>query len=358
MSGGVDSSVAAYLLKEKGCDVFGITMLHMENFPGLEKTASDARDVCKQLGIPHYTINNRALFEKNVIKNFICEYEKGRTPNPCVMCNREIKWGQLRLEAIKLGAEYFSTGHYARIEHEKNTGRYILFKAVNQAKDQSYALWRLSQEQLSKTIFPLGELEKQDTRRLAAQAGLHIAEKKESQEICFIPDDDYRRFLRTHGINFQNGPIVTKDGKIVGEHQGIPFYTIGQRKGLGVALGRPVYVTKIDRKNNRIYVGDKSDLLSSGLIADQTNWIAMNEPNAGTQVEARIRYNDPGYPAVLEKITSNGVTVRFFEPRPAVTAGQSAVFYQGERVVGGGIIRKALEGITVQQGEFKHQPYF
>ncbi len=343
MSGGVDSSVAAYLLKQKGFNVFGITMVHMDSQSVFEQFLTDAKYVCRQLGIAHHVIHNENLFQNTIIENFLCEYAAGRTPNPCVMCNREIKWGRLREKAHQLGAGFFATGHYARVKQENDTGRVLLLKAKNRLKDQSYALWRLTQEDLNSTLFPLGELEKQDTRKLAVKAHLHIADKKDSQEICFIPDDDYRRYLKSQNVAYQSGPIVTTDNKVVGEHKGIPFYTIGQRKGLGIALGRPVYVIEIDKENNRIVVGDKSDLYSSGLVADQTNWMVSSESLSGTSVQARIRYNDPGYPAIFEKIERDSVDIRFLQPRPAVTPGQSAVFYRDDRVIGGGIIRNAVK---------------
>jgi tRNA-uridine 2-sulfurtransferase len=355
MSGGVDSSVVAGLLQQQGYDILGITMnqldmrlLHTDaahNDP--EQAGRDAAEVCKHLGIAHHIVDLRQEFQQHVVENFVAEYLSGRTPNPCVRCNATIKWGALWQAAQRLDVDYMATGHYCRVQFDSQSGRYLLKKATHKAKDQSYALWRLSQEQRSHTLFPLGELNKEEVRALAEKMGLAVAQKSESQEICFILDDDFRRFitdrLRKLGIEIPPGEFVDQDGKVIGRHRGYPFYTIGQRKGLGIALGRPVFVTDIDVKNNRIRIGDKQDLMASKLVADQTNWIAWSQPPVGSSVEARIRYKDPGFPAVIERVDRNRVWIRFHEPRPAVTPGQSAVFYQGEVLVGGGIIESAVK---------------
>lgn len=353
MSGGVDSSVAAILLKNAGYSVFGITMLNVpkneraaiENKVQHRNAAADAAAVCRYLGVKHHVVDLRAEFEKQIIHDFVEEYLAGRTPNPCVHCNAVIKWGVLRDRAAALGAEAFATGHYARILQEKETGRYCLLKAQHKEKDQSYVLWRLSQKHLAATVFPLGEFSKKQVRQIAGEHNLELS-GSESQEICFIHDDDYGRFLRQElserGAAILPGDIIDNEDRIIGRHQGFPFYTIGQRKGLGVALGRPMYVTEIDPAFNRIRIGDKSDLFSSGLIASRVNWISEMQPSPGIKVQARIRYKDPGYAAELQSVGQDSVTVRFSEPRPAVTPGQSAVFYQDDVVIGGGIISQAI----------------
>jgi tRNA-uridine 2-sulfurtransferase len=347
MSGGVDSSVAAALLLEKGHDVFGITMLHFDAAAKSgQSIIKDAKDVCDKLGIKHFSVQLKTEFRNHVIKNFIDEYLDGRTPNPCVKCNVTIKWGELLNQAKKLGADYFATGHYTRVGQNPVTCRYELSKAAYIEKDQSYALWRLSQEQLSRTIFPLGELSKNQVRETASNLGLDVATKSESQEICFIEDDNYRRFLREElqktGEEISKGEIKTTGGQVVGSHNGYPFYTIGQRKGLGVALGHPMYVTKIDKQKNQIVIGDKTEVFSQGFVAGETNWISTENAPMNEQIVTKIRYNNPGHSAVIKNVQNNSVTVEFSEPRAAVTPGQSAVFYDGDKVVGGGIILESI----------------
>ncbi len=346
MSGGVDSSAAAALLLQQGYCVFGVTMLHFDSVCKKEMSAVyDAATVCKQLQIEHHIVEIKQEFFAAVINDFITEYLAGRTPNPCVRCNPRIKWGVLLQKSLALGADLFATGHYCRLEYDTDINRFCLLKAPNLKKDQSYALWKLSQEQLAKTIFPLSQMTKAEVRRLAAQAGLNIAEKEESQEVCFIEDDDYNRYITDHlrakGINIVSGEILDQQGKVIGRHRGYPFYTIGQRKGLGIAVGRPVFVTEIDAAHNTIRIGDKEDLLSPGLFAADANWVCCATPQPGMPVTAHIRYNDPGFPATLEKIDSNSFTIRFAEPRLSVTPGQSAVLYDGDRLLGGGIIEQA-----------------
>ncbi len=351
MSGGVDSSVAALLLLQQGYDVLGVTMVHMVDASlystpqGVSnRAAEDAAAVCRHLGIRHEIIDLRQIFSQQVIQKFLDEYLAGRTPNPCVFCNRMIKWGELAQWAHNQGAAFFATGHYARIELQHE--RFCLRKGANLAKDQSYALWRLTQEQLGCTLFPLGELAKEEVRRLAREALLPVAHKSESQDICFIPDDDYPgyicRALSATDVKIEEGEIVDQHGRVVGRHRGYPFYTIGQRKGLGVALGHPVYVTRIDVEKNRIVIGEKTDLMKNGLVADSANWIAVTEPPPDKAFEARIRYKDPGYPCRIESVQGSSFTLRFLEPRPAITPGQSAVIYDGDLVVGGGIIQRAI----------------
>lgn len=337
MSGGVDSSVAAALLQRAGVQLFGITMAHLES--GSAGPGADAAAVCAKLGIPHHTVEMRRLFQDRVIDDFIDEYFAGRTPNPCVLCNLTIKWGRLLEAALDLGADYFVTGHYARTDRDPESGRRRLLKALHADKDQSYALWRLSQSQLSRTLFPLGRLTKEEVRRRAAELGLPASSKGESQDVCFIPGDDYRAWLRRHQRRLaQPGEIVDHSGRVVGRHKGIPFYTIGQRRGLGVALGRPVYVTSIDPLRNRIQIGGPEELLADGLIAGSPNWVSTEAPQPGESCEVRIRYRDPGYAATFVQIEPGRLVLRFDRPRPAVTPGQSAVFYRGEVLLGGGII--------------------
>jgi len=359
MSGGVDSSVAAALLKKDGYDVVGLTM-HLWDYDGVGgnifsessccsvETANDARAVCQNLGIPHYVIDVREAFEKTVISNFSQEYLNGRTPNPCILCNSEIKWKILLQKAIELGYDHFSTGHYARVKFDKKSRRYNLLKGLDAKKDQAYALWRLTQSQLERTLFPLGELNKMEVRNLADKLDLKTKHKKESQEICFIPDDDYSRFLneRYPGLKEKigTGEIVDQEGHILGHHKGFPFYTIGQRKGLGIAVGRPIYVTKIDAESNRVVVGDREDLHSKGLIANETNWIAVDKLELPMKVDAKIRYNDSGRSAIIYPDNSK-VKVIFETFHQAITPGQSVVFYQGDIVIGGGVIEREIGGM-------------
>jgi len=353
MSGGVDSSVAAALLKEQGYNVIGLTM-HIWDYDSVGgnvfhetsccsvETMNDARSVCHALGIPHYVIDVRDEFEKDVISNFGSEYFNGRTPNPCVLCNSKIKWQVLLEKAVELECEYFSTGHYARVQYNEETGRYLLKRGTDLSKDQAYALWGLTQPQLKRTLFPLGELTKAEVRKYAGKLNLKTKDKQESQEICFIPDNDYSRFLTDkypeQVEKIGRGKIVDGNGEVKGYHRGYPFYTIGQRKGLGIALGRPVYVTRINAESNMIVIGDKDDLKNKGLTAGLVNWIAFEKLAAPLEVEAKIRYNDPGKKAIIFPQEDGRVQVKFETFHSAITAGQSVVFFQDEVVVGGGII--------------------
>jgi tRNA-uridine 2-sulfurtransferase len=341
MSGGLDSSVAALLLKEQGWDVFGITMQQTD------ECSDNAERVCRELGIEHHRLDLRTDFAQCVIDNFIEEYLAGRTPNPCVLCNKTIKWGVLFDYALNLGASYFATGHYARIVYNGRNKRFHLLKGIDRQKDQSYALWRLDQSRLAKTLFPLGTLEKVKVRELADKYNLFITKPDESQDICFIENDDYKAFIRQHPSGKQDplnpGAILDQNDNLVGEHKGHAFYTIGQRKGLGVALGKPQYVTEIIAERNVIRIGDKNDLLSAGLVASESNWIAVENPPVGMQIMCHIRYNDPGYKAVISNADNGNITIHFNERRPAVTPGQSAVFYQEDAIIGGGIIYKAIK---------------
>ena len=351
MSGGVDSSVAAALLKEEGYDVIGITMKTYEfdevggnianetSCCGLG-AMNDARAAAAKIGIPHYVVDFRESFTSEVIDNFVAEYLKGRTPNPCIICNRAIKWGELLRKAEALGADHLATGHYARVRFDGARKRYVISKAVHQAKDQSYALWALSQAALSKTMFPLGEIDKQEVRQLARKYGLRNAEKDESFEICFVADNDYARFLkeRVPGLEERvaEGSVV-RNGTIVGKHRGYPFYTIGQRRGIG-AHGRPIYVTGVDSSTNTVHVGPAEELLRSGLLARGVNLIGRAEIVNGMEVQAKVRYKDEATPAKLYPDGDGAVRVVFDAPKRAITPGQSVVFYDGDDLIGGGVI--------------------
>lgn len=358
MSGGVDSSVAAALLYERGYQVIGVTMnlwdynrvggnINRDSGCCSIDTMDDARSVCYKLGIPHYVVNFRDEFEAAVTDNFISEYLEGRTPNPCVRCNTYIKWGVLLQKAEELGADKIATGHYARSFFDERQERYLLKRGLDEKKDQSYALWGIRQNGLARTIFPVGEYTKEEIRQIARNLGLKTAEKKESQEICFIPDNDYKRYLATKRPHLHtqlvDGEITDQNGNHLGSHKGYPFYTIGQRKGLGLAMPEPVYVTEISAKDNRITVGAKKDLEHRGLIAENLNWIVFDDLQDKIKVEAKIRYNDPGAPAIVRPHSASQVEVIFDEAQRAVTPGQSVVFYREDVVVGGGIIKSFLK---------------
>jgi len=353
MSGGVDSSVAAALLVQEGYRVIGVTMklwdfttvggnLNRESSCCSLDSINDARMVCHQLGIPHYVMDFSEGFHKTIVRNFIDEYMKGRTPNPCVLCNTFVKWQMLLERAKTLGADYLATGHYARIVRDEYSGRHLLLRSTNRAKDQSYALWGLNQAALSRTLFPLGNLKKEEVRQIAEKLGLRTAQKSESQEICFIPDNDYRRFLREQVSDIREGEIVTTDGEVVGTHSGYPFFTIGQRRGIGVGLGRPMYVVEVDPETNRVIIGEKEKLEVHGLIARGINLIRYSRIEEPLSAQIKIRYNDPGAAGTVVQSGADEIRVEFARPRRAVTPGQSVVFYQADYVVGGGIIEKAL----------------
>ncbi len=358
MSGGVDSSVAAALLHEHGYRVIGITLnlwdyhasggnINFESGCCSLDTIADARAVCHKLGVPHYVSDFREYFERSVQENFVQEYLSGRTPNPCVRCNTFIKWGAMLQQSEDLGADFLATGHYARVSFNAYSQRWELRRAIDQHKDQSYALWGVRQAALARTLFPLGELTKPEVREIARALGLKTAEKKESQEICFIPDNDYRRYLRERAPEqvaaFGEGAFVDQSGEVLGEHHGVPFYTIGQRKGLGLAVGRPIFVTHIDPSSNTITLGDEEELLRHEFIATSVNWIAEHRPANGRLVTSKIRYRDAGAAARLYDAEEHSVRVKFHEAQRAITPGQSAVFYDGEVVLGGGVIDDVLE---------------
>ena len=351
MSGGVDSSVAAALLVQEGYTVIGITMKtydYMEVGGAVPNESSccdlhavmDARAVADKLGIAHYVTNVRDEFNRVVIENFSQEYLEGRTPNPCVRCNRDIKWGVLFERAKEFGAEYIATGHYARVRFDEARQRSILSTGKFTEKDQSYALWGIRQAALRKTLFPLGNMTKPEVRSLAEKFGLINARKHESYEICFIPDNNYIRFLQDTVPDLRQkvsqGSIVL-DGKIVGAHEGYPFYTIGQRKNIG-AYGKKMYVTGIDKETNSITIGTDEQLHHRALIANKINWVGYPEFQGSMHVQAKVRYKDKASDAVVSSITSDAIKVCFTEPKRAITPGQSVVVYDGDDVVCGGVI--------------------
>jgi tRNA-specific 2-thiouridylase len=349
MSGGVDSSVAAWLLKEQGYEVVGVTMKvwpqdcisRAEDKCCGPQAVADARGVAYNLGIPHYVVDEAADFEKMVIDYFSSEYKAGRTPNPCVMCNEKVKFGNMLRKADDLGADFIATGHYARIEH--GSGRARLGKAVDLAKDQSYFLFSLRQEQLSRALTPLGGLAKPEVREIARKLGLKVYDKEDSQEICFVPGNDYKAFLKSHlgEKEFHPGGIYDKSGTRLGEHEGIEFFTIGQRKGLGGGSSKPRYVIDIDPETSSVIVGDAEDLLSEGCWLNNTIW-HDGVVEAPVPVTIKIRYHHPGTPATVTKDPDHPhrLKVSFDEPQRAVTPGQAAVCYREDWVLGGGWIER------------------
>ncbi|MCI8863520.1 MAG: tRNA 2-thiouridine(34) synthase MnmA [Lachnospiraceae bacterium] len=350
MSGGVDSSVAAWLLKEQGYEVIGVTMQiwQDEEEEVLEENGGccglsaveDARRTAQLLEIPHYVMNFKADFKRFVIDYFVSEYLEGRTPNPCIACNHYVKWEALLNRSLEIGADYIATGHYARIRQLEN-GRFCLTRSVTAAKDQTYALYNLTQEQLSHTLMPVGSYSKEEIRRMADQIGLSVADKPDSQEICFVPDQDYAGFIeRTTGAPSQTGNFVQADGTILGQHKGIIHYTIGQRRGLGLPMGRRVVVTEIRPETNEVVIGEQEDVWTDHLLADRLNWMSVPDLTEERSASAKIRYNHTGTPCTLQKTASDQVRVQFHEPVRAVTPGQAVVFYDGDCVLGGGTILK------------------
>lgn len=349
MSGGVDSSVAAALLKEEGHEVIGISMQVWDyskfTAPEGETFGTccslddiyDARRVAEQVGIPFYVVNFEEEFQRLVIDDFVEEYFRGRTPNPCVRCNERIKFALLLHKARELGADYLATGHYARITRD-DAGRFHLLRGLDPGKDQSYFLFTLTQEQLGRVLFPLGGMTKQEARRLAAHYGLRVAEKGESQEICFVPDNDYVRFLEEErGAGHLTGEIVDRAGTVLGRHEGTYRYTVGQRRGLGIAHPQPLYVVGIDAERRQVIVGPKEELLASGLVAGNVTWVI---PSEGETVEAtcKIRYRHQPVPCTVTVLAGGRAAVRFRQPEKSVTPGQAVVFYDGDEVLGGGWI--------------------
>jgi tRNA-specific 2-thiouridylase len=355
MSGGVDSSVAAALLLQRGMRVIGVTMktYEFEDVHGRPTNDTsccglgavhDAKMVASSLGIPHFTLDLRQEFGREVIDAFVDEYRRGRTPNPCIACNREIKWGALLRKAEALGGSYLATGHYAKLRREPSTDRMTISRAKYSPKDQTYALWAVPQDALSRTLFPLGELEKPEVRALAASLGLRTADKQESFDICFVENNDYTQFLaqRDPGLaeRVAGGPLV-RGNEVVGKHRGAPFFTIGQRKGIG-AHGSKMYVTAIDASTNTVSIGPDAELWKSGLAASNVLWSGWPAPQGEVEVQAMVRYADEATPARVTPVGDDRVEVRFRSPKRAITPGQSVVFYDGEDLVGGAVIDGVL----------------
>ena len=349
MSGGVDSSVAAWLLKEQGYDVIGVTMQIWQDEDAEVQEAEggccglsavdDARRVAMDLGIPYYVMNFKEEFRKNVMDYFAGEYVEGRTPNPCIACNRHVKWESLLRRSMAIGADYIATGHYAQIDRLPG-GRYSLKTSVTAVKDQTYALYNLTQEQLSHTLMPVGSYHKEEIRDMAERLGLPVAHKPDSQEICFIPDHDYASFIEEYtGRELPPGNFVDLDGNVLGRHRGITHYTVGQRKGLNLSMGRPVFVVEIRPETNEVVIGDNQDVFTNVLRCDKLNWMAVDGLHGKSMdVLAKIRYSHKGSPCTIREIGNDMVECRFHEPVRAVTPGQAVVFYDGDYVAGGGTI--------------------
>ena len=349
MSGGVDSSVAAWLLKKQGYDVIGVTMQIWQDEENIVQeenggccglsAVDDARRVAAAIGIPYYVMNFKDEFQKSVIEYFTKEYLAGRTPNPCIACNRYVKWEALLQRSLSIGADYIATGHYARIEHLPN-GRYAIRRSATMEKDQTYALYNLTQEQLARTLMPVGEYSKDRIREMADEIGLLVAHKPDSQDICFVPDGDYASFIEnTTDQVLQTGDFVTPEGKILGKHKGITHYTVGQRKGLNLAMGHPVFVTGIRPETNEVVIGEGNDVFSDHLICRDVNWMAIDGLHGEEkEVLAKIRYSHKGSPCIIRELPDGTVECQFKEPQRAITPGQAVVFYEDECVVGGGTI--------------------
>ena len=332
MSGGVDSSLAAALLKEAGYEVSGVYMQLWSNH-----NPSDLEQTCQLLDIPFYKLDLETEFQSLVIDYFCREYSLGYTPNPCVFCNQHIKFGLLLEKALAMGVDYLATGHYARIEQSPNG--YHLLKAVDPTKDQSYFLYTLGQSELQHLLLPIGNLHKAEVRRLSTELGLPTATRRESQDICFIPDNDYRSFIARH-ISLKSGDIVDTNGKVLGRHSGLAQYTVGQRQGLGLTSNKRLYVLRLDAANNRLVVGTKDQLLGNRLFASKLNWVSGKAPRELTNITAKVRYKSPAVTAKLH--LNDGVAeVDFQQPQWAIAPGQAIVFYQGDIVLGGGIITNA-----------------
>ena len=373
MSGGVDSSAAAAILREQGHDLVGFTMQLWNQRRGISVDENgdplpsrccslddvyDARRVAEELGFPFYVLNLEREFERDVVQPFVASYLDGETPIPCVSCNSRLKFASLDKLAASLGCDKVATGHYARVEYDETSNRYRLLRGRNLEKDQSYFLWELTQDQLSRAMFPLGEMSKPEVREVAREHSLAVAEKSESQEICFVPDGNYAgfidRYLESTGSVDQKpgeGEIVDAAGAVVGHHAGIHRYTIGQRRGIGIAGAQPLYVINIDAPNNQVVVGHRDDLLRQEFTAAGVNWVAFATPGAPLRAEVRVRYRHMPAAATITPLEHKRVQVNFDEPQRAITPGQATVFYRGDEVVGGGWITKKGQGGTGEKGK-------
>lgn len=369
MSGGVDSSVAAARLQRDGHPIIGFTMqlwnqrrrLGPDAEPAPSRCCSlddvyDARRVAEELGFPFYVVNLEDWFDKSVVRPFVEDYLAGQTPIPCVSCNTKLKFARLVGLARQVGAQRVATGHYARVEYNEATGRFILKKGRDRSKDQSYFLFEMTQNQLERAVFPLGHLTKAEVRKIAQELGLPTADKAESQEICFVPDGDYARFVERYA-RFelgrsdcgQAGEITTTAGAVLGEHRGLHRYTIGQRRGIGVSSARPLYVVNIDVERNKLVVGGRSELLRNAFTAARVNWVSVPEPAVPLRAGVRVRYRSPESPATITPIENGEVRVEFDEPQPAITPGQASVFYAGDVLLGGGWIKPGDQGFCKQE---------
>lgn len=349
MSGGVDSSASAILLLEEGCELLGATLQlfpkhagEREGSCGAPSDIEDARRVAERLGFPHEVFPLLGRFREQVINRFVSEYRAGNTPNPCIDCNRAIKFGALLEEAMERGFDAMATGHYARVEQDVKTGRWLLKKALDDKKDQTYVLYQLTQQQLAHVLFPLGSLRKQEVRAIASRYGLINAHKPDSQDICFVPDGDYAAFIRQDtGLTFPQGRFIDADGNTLGTHQGMIHYTVGQRKGLGIAFGRPMYVLAKNAQENTVTLGPDEALFSREMLVERLNFISIEALSAPLHVRAKTRYRHAAQPATLYPAGENCIRVIFDEPQRAITPGQAAVFYEDDVVVGGGTITAA-----------------
>ncbi len=364
MSGGVDSSAAAAILQEQGHDLVGFTMQLWDQRRGINVDENgdplpsrccslddvyDARRVAEELGFPFYVLNLERDFERDVVEPFVSSYLSGETPIPCISCNSRLKFASLDRLAVSLGCEKVATGHYARVEFDAAANRYKLLRGKNEQKDQSYFLWELTQAQLARAMFPLGEMSKPEARDAARQHGLTgVSEKKESQEICFVPDGNYAGFIDRY-LEAENatdrlpgaGEIVDTSGRVIGRHEGIHRYTIGQRRGMGIANERALYVISIDAANNRVTAGPSEELLSNEFTVAQVNWIAFDDPKEPVRAEVRVRYRHTAAPATITPLQNGRAHIKFDEPQRAITPGQASVFYRGDEVIGGGWIVKS-----------------
>lgn len=350
MSGGVDSSVAAHLLKKAGYDVIGVTMQIWQDEDQFTQEAEggccglsavdDARRVAQDLEIPYYVMNFKQEFKSNVMDYFVNEYLQGRTPNPCIACNRYVKWESLLKRSLDIGADYIATGHYARILKLEN-GRYTLRKSATAAKDQTYALYNLTQYQLAHTLMPVGEFTKDEIRNIAQEINLRVAHKPDSQEICFIPDNDYAKFIEENsGEKIIPGNFVNTAGEVIGKHKGITHYTVGQRKGLNLSLGHPAFVLEIRPETNEVVIGTNDEVFSDKLYANNLNFMSIEDLEGSMEVEAKIRYSHQGAKCTIKKVGPDEVECTFEEPQRAITPGQAVVFYKDDYIVGGGTIMR------------------